>query len=143
MKKIITASLIIAIAFYAIADRDENIVFIKKHTTGFFEIEYCPIFFKSPSQVIDFSFFPKETNAEVIFASIGTLTAKGKVVFIDSVEDKKIIYKKSDMYRPYIWNENVRVTDDFPWTNKCRRYKLLVKEPFDEDLQISLWTRGG
>lgn len=80
---------------------------------------------------------------EVILASIGTLAAKGEVVFIDDVEDKKITYKKGDMYRPYIWDENVRVTDDFPWGNKCRRYRLLVKEPFDEDLQISLWTKGG
>lgn len=143
MKKIIIALLVIAVAFYAMSDRGENIVFIKKHTTGFFEIEYCPVFFKSSSQVVDFSFLPERTDAKVIFASIGTLAAKGEVIFIDDVEDKKLTYRKSDMYRPYIWDGNVRITDDFPWGNKCRRYKLLVKEPFDEDLQISLWTRGG
>lgn len=56
MKKIIIALLVIAVVFYAMLGRSENIVFIKKHTTGFLKLNIAPFFFKSSNQVVDFSF---------------------------------------------------------------------------------------
>lgn len=142
MKKIVIALLVIVVVFYATSRRGENIIFIRKHTVGSFEIEYCPIFFKPSRRVIDFRFFPGEVDAETISKSIGTLAAKGGVVFFDGAENKNIRYKMSDMYRPYIWGSDVRVTMYFPWVDKCSKYKVLVDEPFDEDLQISLLGRN-
>jgi len=142
MKKIIIALLVIAVVFYVTSHRGGNIIFIKKHTVGSFEIEYCPVLFNSSRRVVDFRFFPGEADANAISTSIGTLAARGEVVFFDEVENKSIRYKKSDMYRPYIWGDDVRVTMYFPWVDKCSKYKVLVEESFDEDLQISLLGRN-
>jgi len=48
MKKIIIALLVIAVAFYAMSDRDENIVFIKNTQQVFLKLNIAPFSLSHP-----------------------------------------------------------------------------------------------
>ena len=114
---------------------------IPKNKNGVFYINHCPAEFVSGVPIVEFKFFSSTGGLEKIMNELGRDSAKGRVVFENIETNQRQVYGKSSMYRGYVAKDSVRVGMDFIKSASCQKYKVIVEEEFNEDVEIYVGNR--
>lgn len=120
---------------------DHEKINIPKNKKGVFYINHCPARFFSSVPIVEFKFFSSENGLEKIMNELGRVSAKGRVVFENIETNQRQVYGKSSMYSGYVAKDSVRVGMDFIKSVSCKKYKIIVEEAFNEDVEIYVGNR--
>lgn len=133
---------ILVFAFFCTACAfDHETIKIPKNKYGVFYISHCPARFFSSAPLIEFEFYSSAGGLEKIMNELGRDSAKGRVVFENIETNQRQVYRKSSMYSGYVAKDSVRVGMDFINSTSCQKYKVIVEEKFNEDVEIYVGNR--
>ncbi|WP_147424516.1 hypothetical protein [Vogesella indigofera] len=134
--------MILVFAFFCTAcASDYETIKIPKNKYGVFYINHCPTRFFSGAPLIEFKFYSSAGDLEKIMNELGRDSAKGRVVFESFETNQRQVYGKSSMYGGYVAKDSVRVSMDFIKSASCQKYKVIVEEAFNEDVDIYVGNR--